>query len=338
MEQGRWTLRASARDPEGRQHGNTPHHEWHDIANRRYSVQALSYVTGPHTVRESHCVAARWIMNIEANIGDGVPRPRLLTSTLKCFALLDSIAQHTGPVRLSDLARLEGTSRATMHQRLATLVEAGWVERLEDSRYRLTLRATSMAHCALEQAELGARVHPHLERLASDTGEAVSITVLSSNAALIVQRVESGHLLRLDLVVGTRMPLRTSASGRVLVAFAPSELVDSLRSAHVDIPSEDDLVSIRSNGYAVSANDYIDGISAVAAPMFAQKRLLHASLSLAGPATRFDPYHLLQPLLRTRDALANMMMGPTTAPDLIPRGSLSLRAHELPRQSPVEQP
>jgi DNA-binding IclR family transcriptional regulator len=235
--------------------------------------------------------------------------PRLLTSTLKCFSLLDVIAEQPGPARLSDLARMQNIGRATVHQQLSTLVHAGWVEQVDDGRYRLTLRATRIGHRALEQVNLGRRIQSALETVAADTGEAVSLAVLDQSEALIVQRVESGQVLRLDLGVGTRMPLATSASGRVLLAFLPAGRAEQLRDSGVELPPEETLRRIRDNGYAVSVSEYLEGIFAVAAPIFDATGILLAVLSAAGPSSRFDPHAAVEPITRAAEEINRVLGG-----------------------------
>ena len=56
-------------------------------------------------------------------------------------------------------------SRATAHQKLITLVHAGWVEQIDSGAYRLALHATRMGLAALSQASLGERIMPFLQSL-----------------------------------------------------------------------------------------------------------------------------------------------------------------------------
>ena len=216
-----------------------------------------------------------------------MPTGRVLTSTLKCLALLEVVAESPGPIGVSELARMTNAGRGTVHQQLSTLVEAGWVERIEGGSYRLTLRATRIGHHALEQANLGERIRPGLEALAESTGEAVSVAVLDGTEALIVQRVESGKVLRAGLGVGTHMPLATSATGRVLVAFSSPGSIEVLRRQGANLPAEDVLAKVREDGFAIAVDEYMEEISAVSAPLFDQSGSIVAALSLASPTTRF---------------------------------------------------
>jgi IclR family transcriptional regulator, KDG regulon repressor len=212
----------------------------------------------------------------------------LLTSTIKCMALLDVLTEYSHSVGVSELASHAGTSRGRAHQLLSTLVACGWVERLEGAKYRLTMKAAVVMRSALEQANIGERIRPLLEELASATAQAVSIAVLDGGEALIVQRAESGHVLRADVGIGTRMPLDGSASGRVLAAFAPPEKIEALRRVGVHIPKEDILVRVRREGIVVSVNEFLGGGFAVAVPVLDESGWLLGALSAAGPTERLD--------------------------------------------------
>jgi len=234
---------------------------------------------------------------------------RILTSTLKCLALLESIAEAGEPLGVSELARRQGTGRGTVHQQLSTLVEAGWVEQADDSRYRLSLRATRIGYRALEQVSLGSRIQPALEALASETAEAVSLAVIDQTEALIVQRVESGQVLRAGLGVGTRMPLARSASGRVLLAFSTPAELKALRERGVEMPPDEILERARAERVAVSIDEFVHDVFAVAAPVFDVHGRLLAALSTAGPTSRYDPETAIPPLRRAAEVVNGILAG-----------------------------
>jgi len=238
-----------------------------------------------------------------------MPEGRVLTSTLKCLALLEAVASSPGAIGVSELARMQGAGRGTVHQQLSTLVEAGWVERVEGGRYRLTLKATQIGHHALEQANLGERIRPALEALAASTGEAVSLGVLDGIDVLIVQRVESGQILRAGLGVGTHMPLSTSASGRVLLAFLPQTALDGLRLKGVAFPSEEALQKVRTSEVAVSVDEFIEGIAAVSAPLFDATGAVIAALSTACPTTRFSEAVAVPAVIRAAAEVNALLRG-----------------------------
>lgn len=233
---------------------------------------------------------------------------RPLSSVLKVFALLDVLATARKPVRLSELARMVGGERATVYQRLVTLVEAGWVEQTEDGSFRLTMHAALLANAALEQANLGARTVPILQSLVDETSETASLAVLDGDEACIVQRVESEGVLRAELKVGARLALDSTASGRILAAFAPAEKLRRWREASVALPPDEILERARKDKYVVSGGK-MEGILACAAPVFEASGRCIAALSLVGPLPRFQPEKSRRRLCEAAEQVTQMIRG-----------------------------
>lgn len=235
------------------------------------------------------------------------PQTRPLTSALKTFSLLDVIAGFSSGVRIAELARLTGASRATVYQQLVTLMAAGWMERTDDGRYCLTLRAARIGHAALEQASLGERIAPEIQRLAIEVGATVSVAILDADAAVVVQRVEPGHVLRPDLRVGTRFPLDVSATGRVLMAFSTQEQRELIAKSGIDLPSDEDMERIRTERYAVAL--YMEGVTALAAPIFASSERCIAALSVSGPPGKLNVLEASAALLASAREISRLTGG-----------------------------
>ena len=235
---------------------------------------------------------------------------RPLSTVLKCFDLLEVVAGLKNAARLAELARLAGESRATTYQRLLTLTMAGWVERLPDGSYRLSMRACRIANLALEQAGFGDRALPVLEGLTDATDETSSLVVLENDKVVIAQRVESRGVLRADLRVGAELSFEESASGQVWSAFGPADLVKRLARNGIKTAPVRVLKEIRSRGVAVGGGgETLRGIAVVAVPVLDQRNECVASLSLVGPETRFDAEKLIPPLQAAADELSVALAG-----------------------------
>lgn len=234
---------------------------------------------------------------------------RPLSSVLKTLAAFDCVAAATEPVRVADIARQLGEARGAAHQRLVTLVEAGWIEQTPDGRYRLTLRVVSHAASALEQANLGARFSGVLEDMVTQSGETASLAVLDGKDAVIVRRVESRGVLRADLRVGTHLRLDRTAFGRVLVSFARPEILERLRAQGVDLPTDEVIAQVRSSGYAISEVEGPRTVSAVAAPLLDAQGECIGALALSGPFTGFDTDKCAQIVVAAAAASAGRLRG-----------------------------
>ena len=242
----------------------------------------------------------------EGEAGESGVRP--LASALKTLALLEHLGQTPRAVRLATLSRELGIGRATIYQRLVTLIAAGWVEQTHEGAFRLTLRAARLAQAATEQAGLGTRTLPVLEALTAETGETASLAVLEHGVPCIVQRVEPRGMLRVEMRVGATMSLPKSASGRVLLAYLdPAEarrLAPELDTAV--------LQSVRETGHAISTGETIEGVLAAAVPVFSHDGRCAAALSLVAPVQRFASDGWVGPLQAAATRLNAIMEGRAT--------------------------
>ncbi len=93
---------------------------------------------------------------------------RPLSTVIKCMTLLDKISEMPSSVRISEMAKLMGESRATTYQRLFTLTEAGWLERLPDGSFRLTVKANQIGAAAIRQAGFDNRAQLILDEVAME--------------------------------------------------------------------------------------------------------------------------------------------------------------------------
>ncbi|MBC2869976.1 helix-turn-helix domain-containing protein [Streptomyces mexicanus] len=251
-------------------------------------------------------------MHIVTSGGEDASSPRAtrpLSTVLKALALLDFLADLDEPVRVSSLARAVGTSRGEVHRQLVTLETAGWMEQLPDGAYRLTLRPAHLGHTALRQAGVGERTAPLLAEAARACGEVVSIAVLDADTARVVQRAEPGRALHATLLLGDRLGLCSSATGRLLCALADEETVAALARRGVPLPSADDMALIRSTGWATSTDDAEDGVAALAVPLCREDGRTVAALSVHGPRERITPtgaLAVLRPLTRRIEPLLRL--------------------------------
>lgn len=235
---------------------------------------------------------------------------RALTTAVKCLETLELIAGLPAAARLADLARLADESRATMYQRLLTLVEVGWIDRLPDDTYRLSMRACRIAAAALAQAGFGERAQPLLEDLAEALGDSVSLVMLEQERLIITQRAEGQGVLRADLRVGTQLSYEDSASGSIWLAFGPAHLAERLTAADMPLPSAERVATVRTERVSIGGGGVtLPGIAAIAVPVLDRRDACLASLSVSSPEARFDPDAFLPALHQAAARLADLASG-----------------------------
>lgn len=214
------------------------------------------------------------------------------------MAVLCELARADRPVGISDLARQTGFSKSTVHLSLQSMRPMGFVEQdVTSAGYVLGLAAAQLGAAALDQSRLVDMVAPAMKDLAERSKEAVSLGARAVSEVVFLKRFETSHILRTSIREGTRMPLHASASGKVLLlalpleeiyVLYPEEQLPSQASGTLMTRSEllADLEITRRQGYSTSHDEFVDGVSAAAAPVWLGRKVV-ASVSIAGPTSRF---------------------------------------------------
>lgn len=225
--------------------------------------------------------------------------PKRSRSVERALDVLCALARADGPVGVSEIARQTGFSKSTVHLSLQSMRAVGFVEQhAGTSGYVLGLAAAQLGAVALDQSRLVDMLAGPMKDLADRSSEAVSLGIRTGADVVFVKRFETSHVLRTSIREGTRMPLHASASGKVLLlGLSPEELLELYPAEHLPeqasrtLSSRADLLAdldvTRAAGFSTSHDEFMDGVSAAAVPVWLGRRVV-ASVSIAGPTSRFQ--------------------------------------------------
>jgi IclR family acetate operon transcriptional repressor len=214
------------------------------------------------------------------------------TSFARGLRILLTIADR-GEVRAEELASLLGTPASTVYRYLRTLTEFGFVDR-RDGRYLLGPRLVIGGGSNVTSEQLIRIADPVLRALVAETGETAVVMRRIGTSAVCLHQVESPHALRVALEVGATSALHAGAISRVLLAYAPTEILDELLSRGLErltpnTPDEtallDLLAEIRSTGLGRSEGEMVPGAVGIAAPILRNTGIV-GSIGVLGPKMR----------------------------------------------------
>jgi DNA-binding IclR family transcriptional regulator len=195
-------------------------------------------------------------------------------------------------IRADALAAEVGIPVSTVYRYLRDLREAGFVSEL-DGAYRPGPRLDDDELVETSRATLRRLARPPLERLAAGAGETALIAVRTHTYALCLDQVESHHPMRMAFRIGQALPLYAGAASRVLLAYAPAEMVQAVIKDAGPLtpatPRAEDLPrrlrAIRASGVATSRSEFVPGAIAIAVPVLSRGACA-CSLALAAPEQR----------------------------------------------------
>jgi IclR family acetate operon transcriptional repressor len=212
------------------------------------------------------------------------------TSFARGLRVLLTIADR-GEIRVDELSALLDTPVSTIYRYLRTLTEFGFVDR-SGAVYRLGPRLVIGRGTNVSSEELIRVADPVLQSLAAETGETAVITRRIGLAAVCLQEASSPQSLRVNLGAGLSMPLHRGALAKVLLAYAPADILDEVL-AHTtsaepdghDAELKEELAAIEAAGIARSEGELIVGTMTIAVPIIREDGIV-AAVGVIGPLER----------------------------------------------------
>ncbi len=219
-------------------------------------------------------------------------------SLQRAMAILREFSEQGPALTVSEISGRLDLHKSTVSRILATLHQEGMVWHNSDTgRYSLGMAVVEMAGVALGQIDVRAAAMPHIERLVGEVNETVAVAVRRGQEAVTVAHIPGTHPIRHVVWIGRRIPLRTSASGKALLAVMHSRgedwtaVVGTPRDAlpaNWDTRLETELAAIIKRGYSEDSDEFEIGTSAIAAPVLDHAGAAVAAISVSGPSARFD--------------------------------------------------
>jgi len=218
----------------------------------------------------------------------------------RAISVLEILAQR-GEAGVSEVAADIGVHKSTAFRLLAALEERELVEQTQErGKYRLGFGILRLAGAVTGRIDITQQGRPICERLAAEIGETINIAVMQEHYAINLYQVRGQSAVTAHNWVGQLTPLHATSSGKVLLAALPVEERSRILQK-VGLPArtprtitdrdtlEKQLLDVSHNGYAVVHEEFEIGLTAVAVPVYNHFGTVIGSVSISGPAFRFDP-------------------------------------------------
>lgn len=199
------------------------------------------------------------------------------TVTQRVIALLDAFDDRHRRLSLSQLAERSGLAVPTAHRLVAELVRGGLLERREDATYVVGRRLWDLGLLAAVQTDLRAAASPFLQDIYAAMLATVHLAVREGSEVLYVERISGRASVPIVSTVGSRLPMHSTGVGKVLLAYAPPEVVEAVLGAPLRRVTPYTIVQpgtllrqlrdVRRNGYATTVEEMSAGGCSLAVPV-----------------------------------------------------------------------
>lgn len=228
----------------------------------------------------------------------------MATVTSRALDLLGAFDAEHRSLTLSAMARRAGMPLATAHRLTAELQRWGALARLPGGEYVIGRRLWDLGLLAPVQSGLRQAASPFLHDLYGATLATVHLAVRDGTEVLYVDRL-AGHVsVPVVSEVGSRLPLHSTGVGKVLLAYAPDEVLafvlgnlTRVTAYTVTQPARllDQLRRVRAEGYATTGEEMSLGACSVAVPVWVANEVV-AALGIVVPDLRREKARLVAAL------------------------------------------
>ncbi len=169
---------------------------------------------------------------------------------------------------LKEVATAAALPASNCHRYLASLARSGFVVQNErTSRYDLGPALLQAGLAALARVDAIGIATEALEQLVDETGHTGMVVIWAEAGPTIVRWIQGRHAVRTTLAPGATLPLLTTATGQMFLAYLPTRQTVGLAAD----ASPDEVAALRerarASGWAQVSGDHIPGLAAVAAPV-----------------------------------------------------------------------
>lgn len=224
---------------------------------------------------------------------------RYIDVVLRALEILD-LFQDSIELTLKEIIDQTGLTRSRTMRLIGTLESRGYlVADYKSNNYYPGIKLAILGKSFEKVNQIEAITRPILKDLSNKTGESATFYVLDGTDRLALAREEGKHAIRYSVREGQRMPLHAGASGKVLLAYGPPELVASIKDSSklnaitpTTITCPDallkEMADVRKNGYAISKGENVADANAIAAPVMEFNQKLIGAIGIAAPINRLN--------------------------------------------------
>lgn len=213
-------------------------------------------------------------------------------SFAKLFELLELISHTDQGMSGKQLSQQTGIPLSTTFRMLKFMTDQDYL-RSDHGLYTLGSGFVRFGNVALNQNPLAKHARPILEMLSARTRETVHLAKLHGHEITYIDKVEGSRPIRMGSLIGKYAPLYCTGIGKAIFAFLPQETQEKLlldleyfpfteKTIRSGAEMQEELIKIRTAGYAFDDCEHEAGVFCVAAPILNRDGVSVAGISISG--------------------------------------------------------
>jgi DNA-binding IclR family transcriptional regulator len=217
--------------------------------------------------------------------------------------LLAALVRSRQPMMLRDLANQAGLTPGQAHAYLVSFRKLEIVEQdAATGRYQLGPFALHLGLARQRSTDAVRLATVAAPALSEKTDLMTVVTVWGSGGATVVYVEEAANQILINVKPGITYSIVGTATGKVFAAFLPPKIVEPAMARELEnlnlmqraggpvepAALQAEVAAVRANGYAVTVDRPIPGLTAISAPVFDFTSRMQLAMTLVGPSQFLD--------------------------------------------------
>lgn len=224
----------------------------------------------------------------------------IIQSVERALQILDLFSEQATELKITDISKLMGLSKSTLHSLLKTLQLHGYIDQNpENGKYRLGMKLVERGHFVVGSIDIRQKAKGWLTELSRRTGQTTHLGILDGREGVYIEKIEGKLAAIAYSRIGRRLPVHATAIGKVLIAWLGEPELNALLEGYQyttytpsTLASREALMSAlaqtREQGYALDSEENEQGVRCVAVPVWNHESRVIAALSLSTLTSRVD--------------------------------------------------
>jgi IclR family KDG regulon transcriptional repressor len=219
----------------------------------------------------------------------------------RTLSILETVAHSTSGLTNSDISRRLKLPKSSASYILRILEHRGYLTRETNSgKYRLGLKLMGLTRESATHTDIREVAKPIMESFVKRTNLSTHLAVLDNGRAVYVEKVENANsFIKMDIWVGHRLPVHSTAIGKVLLSQMPENEVLTileLRGLEKKSPKTitnakrflKELEKVRTYGFGIDDEENSPGVRCIASPVFDAQGKIVAALGTSDTIISLD--------------------------------------------------
>jgi len=244
-----------------------------------------------------------------------------VASVDRAIELLFVLEAASRDMGITELSKILGVQKSTVHNLVQTLMARDFVRQTDSGRFTLGFRLVRLGVAAADRLDLRRLADPILRELAAESNEYVLLAVLHRNEVTIVDSVAPQRSTFLVPRIDFSHTFHCTALGKIFLAYLPDARRQEILQnplAHftpytlIEEPAIlAEIEKIRRQGYAVSCNETIEGVTCLGAPIFNAHGKIEAAVSISTASAQLsaENYQPMADILKEKAAAISKQIG-----------------------------